>query len=202
MQECDVLVLTETHSTLEAELAFSWLEGVRTFWSRDISSRAGVGILLRETFPAKGHGWRQLVPGRAAELWLSGSLADVSITGAYFALGLNENVYDDEDNTITAHESRRRMPIAIGVVLPNPEDCLSFVIGDFNWVDDELGARPERQQRTGKVQGHGRGGPLARAHSSQKAEALAPLSLHASAARRLLAAGSMLLLAASRLLPG
>ncbi len=76
--------------------------------------------------------------GRACELWLSRSLVDVPTTGFYFATGLNEGG-NEEDRTITAHESTRRMRTAVGAALPSPEDCLSLAFGDFNWVDDELG---------------------------------------------------------------
>ena len=98
LRDHDVLIVTETHSTLEMELLTTregqaYFDSYPAFWTHGTAARAGVGIIVRPAFLEQfsmRRGCRTIVPGRALELWLNGAAGDLSIFGVYFATGVDE----------------------------------------------------------------------------------------------------------------
>ena len=145
LQDHDIVVVTETHSTPEMEAAHlrngqAYFDEFPSFWAHGTAARAGVGIVAHESFLQRfglQRDWRMVVPGRALELHLSGDMGDISIFGVYFATGTDE--VDETNETISARTSRHRMRRSVANCIAPAERRLSLILGDFNWVADDLG---------------------------------------------------------------
>ena len=160
LRDHDVVIITETHSTPEGEAldtrnGQAYFGEFPAFWAHGSAARAGVGVVVTEAFLRRfDHtAWRVLVPGRAGELWLNGGTGDLSIFAVYFATGADE--LDEEDTTISARTSRKRMRQIVASHIAPDSRRLSLLMGDFNWVADDLGRiQLEGQQPSGHRDRH------------------------------------------------
>ena len=159
LRDHDVVIVTETHSTPEVEAlntraGQAYFGEFPAFWAHGSSARAGVGMIATAAFLrrfALQSDWYVLVPGRAGELRLNGDKGDLSIFAVYFATGSHES--DDEDDAITARVSRQRLRRSVVTHIEPSSRRLSLLMGDFNWVADDLG----RLQVDGHLPSGGRG---------------------------------------------
>ena len=79
----DFLLLSETHSTRGGELAYVDIRGTRSWWSAGTAARAGVGVIVKESFLERFNSavpqWLVLEPGRLAALRLVGEQGSLDI---------------------------------------------------------------------------------------------------------------------------
>jgi hypothetical protein len=72
----DFLMITEAHATAGGSLAFKDLPGTVSWWSSGTAARAGVGIIVKNSFISKfglqAPVWAEVEPGRLAVLSLCG----------------------------------------------------------------------------------------------------------------------------------
>lgn len=142
----DVVIVTETHSTPEAAALHTVagrtvFEGCPAFWAHGTPASAGVGVIVQPEFLRRfGEqvGWRVLVPGRAAEWWGSGAEGDISVFAVYFATGAGGGV-GAADVAASAREARSDMRRVVAARVAPADQRLSIVMGDFNWVADDMG---------------------------------------------------------------
>ena len=109
-------------------------KGFRPFWSHGGNRRAGVGILvsldLLKKFSLSPLCWVQINEGEAAILRLQGDEGNLDICCTYFPTGNQGN----DDSSLFQLRSDLRTNIAANI--GNPEEALSLVAGDFNYVTD------------------------------------------------------------------
>ena len=139
LRDQDFALVCETHSTkgkAQAEAhRFNQL-GYTCFWSHGGHKRAGVGVIIKNTFLQQfdlaAPRWIQISPGEAAVLQLAGPNGQLDICSIYFPTGNQAR----GGNSLLQLRSALRMKIA--QILRPASLALSLVGGDFNYVTDKV----------------------------------------------------------------
>jgi len=136
----DFLLITEAHVTDGEKAAFRGPAGTTAFWSVGSSSRAGVGIILKDGFlsrfnkPRPGD-WEEMVPGRAARLSLRGPEGNLDLYVLYFAAGSGSPAQSGQSTDAECPKAQRhRMREVLGQKVRDHRRVLSVLAGDFNWT--------------------------------------------------------------------
>ena len=94
----DFLLLTEAHSTVGGARAYVDLPGTRSWWASGTAARAGVGIIVKESFLQRFGlaipQWHILEIGRLAVLKLVGPQGALDILVGYYPTGTRETLHD------------------------------------------------------------------------------------------------------------
>ena len=120
----------ETHGTLGKEEAFSIPQGLVGFWSHLSAQKAGVGIILKQSFldkfatVQKGD-FQELEPGRVARLRLRGPEGHLDIWTIYLTTG---------EGTTADLRARNHSHSIIRANLAPRDRVLSLLSGDWNYV--------------------------------------------------------------------
>ena len=135
----DFVLLSEAHVTEGDKAAWRPSPGFTAMWSTGTSARAGVGIILRDSFLRQFDPdpvWDEPVPGRAAVLRLRGPLGALDIWTVYFATGTRGLVHatTDEEANMQVKMQRQLMRERINAKMSPKCQVLSVIGGDFNWV--------------------------------------------------------------------
>ena len=91
----DVVALSETHGLEGEGGAWSCPFGFRAWFSPGTSRRAGVGLLVKQSFLAQFSAnpvWDEVVPGRAGILRLRGPSGALDLVMLYFPMGSDSAV--------------------------------------------------------------------------------------------------------------
>ena len=129
--EHDFVALQETHSTKGGTDALRLPTGFTPFWSHGTTTRAGIGLIVKDDFlrnfnhPRDGD-WIEVVPSWAAILRLSGSQGSLDICVVYMATG-------DSEARTARNNTRMQLQNSL-----KPENItLTILLGDFNYVVSE-----------------------------------------------------------------
>ena len=127
----DFLGLVETHSNLGKVLGARAQPGYQSFWSHGSNHQAGVGLMIKDAFlrrfnPIGPTDWVEIEQGRAAKLSMRGPSGALDIFIVYMASG--------SDTAVRA--SRRATTTMISRHMASPEQVLTIMMGDFNFVVD------------------------------------------------------------------
>ena len=155
----DFVLLSETHGTVGSQAAFTDLPGTKSFWSAGSAARAGVGIVVQESFLARFDSTTphlvELLPGRLAKLPLRGIDGALDIIVAYFPTGTRRMLDGLPSSSPPEPEvSLRRQREDLSRLLRrqlSTQKVLTIVAGDFNFVH----ATEDRMNKdTGKFTGY------------------------------------------------
>ena len=143
LRDHDFVILTETHSSAGESLAWHAPPDTTAWWSHGTNARAGVGLILRNSFLQRFHQpscqWEEIVPGRAAVLRLRGPSGSLDLWAVYFATGIAAELHP-QDNAppalVSTLRQRRHMRLRIAGAASPPGRVLTVIAGDFNWVTD------------------------------------------------------------------
>ena len=149
MRKSDICLITEAHGSETGNDTWRPPDGTTCWWSTSSSlGMAGVGVVVKDDFlrqfsarPKWVHIWR----GRAAKLCLRGPLGSLDIVVIYGHAG-NHRVPEDADldgvprarrHAVHSYfDLRSLLRDKIGASLASPDDCLTILGGDFNYVVD------------------------------------------------------------------
>ena len=131
----DFIMVTETHSNagkVKAKSDIITSLNFRAWWSHGTNRRAGVGILVRNSFlqqfSSKPPQWIHIQKGEAAVLRLSGPSGDLDLFVSYFPTGNQRN----EDSSLS--DLRFSLRAKLAEMVRPPSQALSLIAGDFNYV--------------------------------------------------------------------
>ena len=134
----DFVLVSETHSTegkIQAEQYRFEQLGFTCYWSHGGHRRAGVGIIIRNSFlrefDATPPQWIDISPGEAGVLRLSGPKGQLDLFTLYFPTGNQGRGNHSLFNLRTALRSK------VDRALRSSSVALSIVGGDFNYVTDK-----------------------------------------------------------------
>ena len=135
-------MLAETHGTDGTQQAYTPPAGTRAYWSAGTAARAGVGLLIRESFLERFQlhppSWEVLDEGRLACLHLQGQEGSLDLFACYFPTGFTRDLRVShaagrkEDQAPLRQHRERLTRIIAGRTAPGTK--LSIVAGDFNFV--------------------------------------------------------------------
>ena len=138
LRKNDFVMLSETHATegkADAMTAILKNKGIHAFWSNGGSKRAGVCILVNQSFmnKFKAHEpvWGEIHKGEAAILQLQGSEGNLDLFTVYMPTG-NAASTDQERKSLLLQRCNIRTKIADRI--KSPHGALSIIGGDFNYV--------------------------------------------------------------------
>ncbi len=115
------MTLSETHGSDHVELCWEPPGGFTCFWSHGTSTRAGVGLVVRDTRLNKfsSHQWKEIAPGRVGRLACRGSL---DVNSLYLHAGNPDNSLLGAGGDLALPTLRRQMREILhrGVPLETP----------------------------------------------------------------------------------
>jgi len=148
IQGRDFAMLTEAHCTPGTILSYRDISGTRSWWSCGEAARAGVGIILQETFLRKfclaEPEWLEVEAGRLARLRLKGPCGVLDLLVAYLPTGTRRRLRPrgdphqeekEEEIDPTLSKQRQQLVTKIRSIL-DPSVSLSVLAGDFNFASD------------------------------------------------------------------
>ena len=161
MASRDFVLVTESHATLGAAAALRLPPGVRGFFSPGTSRRAGVAVLIKESFlsnfdPARTS-WEVLLPGRCSILHLDGMHGALDIVVCYFATGTSDMVSPSVAGGVQSgmemsiRRQRRDLRQLLARRCSPASEVLTVLGGDFNWVVQH---RDRWSKQAGAFSGH------------------------------------------------
>ena len=130
IQTHDFGMIYETHGSKGKAAMYSLPPDCTAFWSHYDPQRAGVGLVISNTFlarfaPVQDTDWIQVEQGRLACLHLRGPEGNLDLWTAYLATG------DNPQNDKIARDSTRKL---LSTHLSPTCSALSIVSGDWNYV--------------------------------------------------------------------
>ncbi len=145
----DFVILSEAHVTEGTRLAYTDLPGTSSWWSSGTAARAGVGIIVKNTFlerfQAQEPTWVEHEGGRLASLRLTGKEGALDLIACYLPTGVARSLRsvaglacpgtahwpDAVPAVLRAQRGAlcRRLP-----ALLRPAVALTILAGDFNFV--------------------------------------------------------------------
>ena len=141
-------MISETHGSDGEALALSLPDDIKAWFSPGTASRAGVGLLSRQSFldqflPVREKDWIQATPGRAAVLRLRVVNGALDLWTIYGAIGTNRTLEDGSDSgerggdKMSIHLQRQTMRNDVAAAMTEQSHALTIMSGDFNWVKME-----------------------------------------------------------------
>ena len=126
----DFGILEEVHGTPGKEDSFHVPSGCVALWSHMSAARAGVGIVLQQSFlnrfaPTKAGDFLEIEPGRIARLTLRGPEGELDIYAIYLSTGFSPS----EDL-----KQRQHSIALLQKFMRNRDSVLSILAGDWNFV--------------------------------------------------------------------
>ena len=142
----DFVIATECHGNRGEIEAMPLPPGVRLWSSPGTTKRAGVALLIKESFLSNfdkpsPESWVEILPGRAAMLKLRGDKGALDIVGVYFQTGSSETGEEKAGSEVHKSLKRQRQELRASIArrLSPRSEALTVLAGDFNTVVDDQG---------------------------------------------------------------
>jgi len=132
MKGADFGIFEETHGETGSDRTLSLPKGIRAFWAHNSAQEDGLALWAHTSFleqfnPVQEDDWEIIMPGRVAILRLNGALGSLDLVAVYLKTGDGK----------AERDARRRAIHLLSLKLRTPDQALTVMAGDWNFVREK-----------------------------------------------------------------